>query len=94
MSERPGFLTPFRLRLLSYLEQRGPTHRSIAVPDLSPADSKMASRHCRGNGARLMGAWCKPLVDAGLVRVNHDEEGWYRSHSITEHGAKELRRWT
>jgi DNA-binding MarR family transcriptional regulator len=87
-----SFLTPFRLRIMWYLDQKGPTHRGLIAQDLSPPDSSMA-RGCyaKGNGARLVGAWTAPLVKHGLIKVIEDGNGFYREHALTDKGRKILR---
>lgn len=96
-------LTPIELRVLAYLDQRGPTHRERVVIDLAGPDSLIASRRgwtksgngfLRGsNGATplIMGKWCKRLREAGLVRDIRDRESHYRHHAITDAGRKLIR---
>jgi hypothetical protein len=87
-------LKPIERRVLAYLDQRGPTERRVAVCDLANPDSN-AGRGFQGgsNGAAplIMGAWCRRLIEAGLV-VEVRDAGWqYRAHKITPQGQILLR---
>ena len=90
MSERTGH----ELRILSYLDQKGPTHRANVVADLASPDS----HHGRGisngsNGAvpLVMGSWCKRLIAHRLVQCRYDRDGFYVHHEITALGKAALR---
>lgn len=95
-------LTNHERRILSYLEQHGPTRRDQIVRDLAHPDSKIG--RCRdgvghlgggssSNGeALIMGAWCKRLTAAELVRQVQRDDGYYRHHEITPAGRAAWRR--
>jgi hypothetical protein len=89
-------LTAIEQRVLSYLDQRGPTHRTNVVCDLASPESRigqLGGSHNGSNGATplIMGKWCKRLVDQGYVRCIHDHDGYYRHHAITADGKQRLR---
>lgn len=83
-------LWPIEKRVLEYLDQHGPTHREKVVNDLS---GRRFSRGSNGNCPRLMGAWCRRLEKAGLVKhVRSDDTWWaYRHHTITDAGRRLIR---
>lgn len=80
-------------RILSYLDQRGPMHRSTIVADLSGPDSRIGKGILNGSNSRvpqLMAAWSRRLVKQGAVKIRkHD--GFYQHHAITDIGRKMLR---
>ena len=89
-------LNPTERRVLAYLDQRGPTHRTNVVCDLASLKSRIGSRGGRHNGSNgatplIMGRWCARLIKEGLVRENRSSEGYYMSHEITAAGRRELR---
>lgn len=91
-------LTPIERRVLGYLDQRGPTHRTHVVCDLASPDSRigrLGGKHNGSNGATplIMGKWCKRLIAKGLVKlVRSDHPYWaYRHHEITAAGRAILR---
>lgn len=95
-------LTPIERRVLAYLDQRGPSHRERVVVDLASPESDIGRRRDQGWGAvrgsnggtpRIMGAWCRRLVKAGLVKhVRSDDQYWaYLHHEITDAGRARLR---
>jgi hypothetical protein len=92
-------LWPIEQRILSYLDQRGPTHRETVVADLASDDSRMGWRRGRGRSAirgsnggapRLMAAWSRRLINAGWV-AQVDRDGFYQHHAITAKGQKAFR---
>jgi DNA-binding MarR family transcriptional regulator len=90
-------LSAIEKRVLAYLDQRGPTHRSHVVCDLASPDSRIGrngGRHNGSNGATplIMGKWCKRLLDQGLVReVRQFRTSYYQHHEITDLGRALLR---
>jgi hypothetical protein len=88
-------LKPIEKRVLSYLDQHGPTHRQSVVHDLASPDSRAAHGYSNGsNGAvpLIMGAWCKRLITAGMVQSITDRAGFYDHHRITAAGQDALRK--
>lgn len=88
--------TAIELRVLSYLDQRGPSHRANVVCDLASPESRigrLGGRHNGSNGATplIMGKWCSRLRKAGLVGLSTTREGYYEHHYITATGKKALR---
>lgn len=82
-------MTPFRRRLMAYLDQHGPTPRVTIMCDMIP-DSLAGRKGDPQNAARIVGRWVEPLIDAGLIRVEH-HRGFYRHHELTERGRAWLR---
>ena len=88
-------LTAHERRILAYLDQRGPSHRTNVVCDLASPESRigrMGGRHNGSNGATplIMGKWCKRLEAAGLVQ-HVRRGGYYLNHSITDAGRAAIR---
>ncbi|MBB5764639.1 hypothetical protein ABEV34_28590 [Methylorubrum rhodesianum] len=96
-----GELGHFERRVLSYLDQRGPSHRRNVVWDLASPESKIGRARDTGtavgggsssNGeAMIMGAWCRRITSLGFVRPVTDARGFYRHHEITPEGRAVLR---
>lgn len=91
-------LTPHERRILGYLDQRGPTHRSRVLIDLASPDSKWGGKHLSGRSSNnaapmIMANWCRRLEKAGLVKhVRSEDQHWsYRHHAITPKGRTLLR---
>jgi DNA-binding MarR family transcriptional regulator len=90
-------MSPIEKRVLGYLDQRGPTHRSTVVCDLASPQSRIGrngGRHNGSNGATpmIMARWCHRLIKDGLVReVREYRHNWYQHHEITDAGRKALR---
>jgi DNA-binding MarR family transcriptional regulator len=86
-------MSPIERRVLAYLDQRGPTHRSRVVADLAPDDSRSAKHQNGSNGATplIMGSWCRRLDKAGYVRARYDRDAFYVHHEITPKGSAALR---
>jgi hypothetical protein len=94
----PKALTPIERRVLAYLDQRGPTHRSSMVVDLAAPNTKwgqaaQGKSAPRGNGAVpfIAGKWCARLIRAGYVIAHYDRQGYYRHHEVTPEGRRKLR---
>ena len=89
-------LWPIERRILSYLQQRGPSWRTNIVLDLAPEGSVMACPKAgsAAGAARVMGAWARRLLKAGLVREVRNDEGAYRCHEITGLGQEAIRSGT
>ncbi len=99
MAERRTF-TSIEQRVLAYLDQQGPTHRTTIVCDLASPNSRigrLGGTHNGSNGATplIMAAWCKSLLRDGLVREVRETRGrWanaYRHHEITDLGREAVR---
>lgn len=91
-------LTDHELRILRYLEQRGPSDRQKVVVDLADPDSAIGYRRDHpnhGGGLRgsnggaplIMAAWCRRLVAERLVRTQREPVVW-----TTRTGRKEYDR--
>lgn len=90
-------MTDFQRRILAYLDAspNGRRWRVKIMEDLAPPDSIAAKRGSSQNAARLVGAWCNPLIENGLVRlVHHRDSGYYMAHEITDKGRVTLREAT
>lgn len=97
----PEALRPIERRVLTFLDQRGPTHRRLVVFELASPDSKIGRARDIGgllgggsssNGeALIMGGWVKRLVKWGWVRSVTRSGGFYRHHEITSAGRVALR---
>lgn len=86
--------TAHELRILQYLDQRGPMHRSGIVRDLAGPNSKMAKGFSGGSNGfvpAIMANWSKRIAKAGLIRRVDDRRGFYCHHEITEAGRKFIR---
>lgn len=86
-------VTAIERRVLAYLDQHGPSHRSRVVFDLASPESNIGSGFVNGsNGAvpLIMGRWCANLIKAGLVKVE-EHRGRYQCHAITTAGRSALR---
>lgn len=87
-------MTPIERRVLAYLDQHGPSHRTSVVGDLVSPDTKLGRGVFRGSNAGvplIMGRWCAKLIKAGLVVVETHGGGFYRRHAITAAGRAALR---
>lgn len=90
-------LTAHERRILGYLDQRGPSHRTNVVCDLASPDSRigrMRGKHNGSNGATplIMGKWCKRLIAEGLVKeVRAYATNYYQNHEITPTGRLAIR---
>lgn len=91
-------LTPIERRVLVYLDENGPTHRSHVVCDLASTESRigrLGGKHNGSNGAipLIMGKWCKRLIAAGHVSLVRSQRPYwaYLHHEITEAGRALLR---
>ena len=84
-------ITPFRRRILAYLDQKGPSSRIDIMCDLSPEGSTAVIRAIPQSAARLVGAWAAPLIRDGLVRVVYSQRGFYQHHEITDAGRRAVR---
>lgn len=85
-------MTSHERRILSYLDQRGPTDRRAIVVDLAGDETKTARKRqvLRRAAPLIMGSWCRRLVKEGMVRVII-RGGHYQCHRITEKGRAALR---
>jgi hypothetical protein len=66
-------LTEHERRILAYLDQHGPTHRSRVIADLANPASKWGRGQLSGRGSNnaspmIMANWCRRLTVAGLVK--------------------------
>lgn len=89
-------LNPIERRVLAYLDQRGPSHRTNVVCDLASPESRigqMGGRHNGSNGATplIMGKWCKRLTAVGFVSMRQTRDGYYMHHEITDKGRAAFR---
>lgn len=94
-------LTDHERRLLGFLDQRGPSHRTDLVHELASSDSKIGrareGRYRLGGAssghaeALIMGSWCRRLIRAGYIVSNTSGIGFYLNHSITRNGMEALR---
>lgn len=94
-------LTAHETRILKYLEQHGPTHRTDLVVDLASDKSRIGvragingRRFINGsNGATPMIAanWLKRLVENKLVTHHRDRQYFHIAYAITETGRKAIR---
>lgn len=87
-------MTPIELRVLAYLDQHGPTHRSEVIAALASDQSRVARGIVNGsNGAAplIMGKWCARLIRQGLVLQVQRHDGFYLHHAITSEGRRALR---
>lgn len=93
-------MTDLEVRILSYLDQHGATHRVKIVFDLASPESKFGQirdgkpwGNARHNAvcALIFGKWSKSLLRAGFVREVVHQRGHYRAHEITPAGRTLLR---
>ncbi|MBU0801389.1 MAG: hypothetical protein KKA05_10380 [Alphaproteobacteria bacterium] len=87
-------MTDLERRILSYLDQHGPTHRGDVVAALAGPDSRVAKGISNGsNGAvpLIMGKWCRRLIKAGYVAQVQTISGFYGHHMITDAGKRAMR---
>jgi hypothetical protein len=88
-------MTDHERRILAYLDQRGPTHRSRVVSELAREGTRIASNGGRPNGSNgaaplIMASWCRRLIERGfVVQINRDH--YYSHHEITASGRAALR---
>jgi hypothetical protein len=71
-------LTEHEVRILTYLEEHGPTHRAGVVCDLAAPDSRIGQGVRNGSNSAIpliMGSWCKRLIKTGLVSVRQRVRG-------------------
>lgn len=85
-------LTLIERRVLSYLDQRGPSHRAHIAGDLAAEGTNTAVHQNGSNGAvpLIVGNWCRRLKASGLV-AECRQDGFYRHHEITPAGRAALR---
>lgn len=86
--------TPHETRVLQYLEQRGPKHRNLMVPDLADPESRIGRGILNGSNSyipALAAKWCKRLIAAGYVGERRDVRGFHRSYYVTEAGRRAVR---
>lgn len=82
-------------RILGYLDQHGGrAHRYDLICALSSPESRIGSGVHNGSNAgipRLMGAWARRLIRAGLVLQCSRWDGFYSHHEITAEGRAAMR---
>jgi DNA-binding MarR family transcriptional regulator len=80
---------PSELRVLQYLDQRGPTHRHDLAGDIINSTRKSLWNQAL---TRLAGKLTFRLRQAGLVEENRCKKGFHNSYSITDAGRKAVRK--
>lgn len=90
-------LTSIERRVLTYLDQRGASHRTDVVCDLASEGSRIARNGGKINGSNgatpmIMAKWCRRLVNNGLVIRLDDKRGFYCAHAVTTAGSSLLRK--